>query len=189
MAEHIPDSTEPGPRETSRIIVIYENAEAREMAIRSSQELAALLPASAGLNVNWWSFALLSDAAFASSAAQKAVKADLLVFAITPEGDLPQEIKLWLEDWICQRRVREGAVVGLVLLESPPRPGEIACLKEIYLRHAAHRAGMDYLSQVPSALSLGMPDSLDSYRARAGQVTSVLDEILRGCLPPPTLLR
>ena len=189
MVERIPDSTEPGPKEASRLVVIYENTAAREMAIRSSQELAGLLPAGGGLNVRWWSFALLGDAAFANDAATQAVDANLVVFAVTPAGDLPQKIKLWIENWICQRRVREGAVVGLVLLDSPSRPGEIACLKEIYLRHAAHRAGMDYLSQVPSSLTKGMPDSLDSCRDRAGQVTSVLDEILNTCLPPPTLLR
>ena len=94
-----------------------------------------------------------------------------------------------MERWICQRSEREGALVGLVLADRHSRPGEIACLKEIYLRHAAHRAGMDYLSQVPPVLPKAMPDSLDMYRERAGQVTSVLDEILRTGLPPSAQLR
>jgi hypothetical protein len=185
MVESIPDPVAPQSKGTSRVVVAYETTATRELAIRSSQELAGLFAGEAGLNVRWWSFALLCDPAFAKDAAVQASDADLLVFAITPAGDLPQEIKLWMENWITHRTVREGAVVGLVLLEGHSRPGEIACLKEIYLRHAAHRAGMDYLSQLPSALPKAMPDSLDSYRERAGQVTSVLDEILRTCLPPP----
>jgi len=185
----MPDGPESKLKKPGRIIVVYENSAAREHAIRSSHELAGALSAEAGFHVDWWSFDSLCDSAFGSGAASRAAAADLLIFAITPAGDLPQEIKSWMERWICQRSEREGALVGLVLADRHSRPGEIACLKEIYLRHAAHRAGMDYLSQVPPALPKAMPDSLDMYRERAGQVTSVLDEILRTGLPPSAQLR
>jgi hypothetical protein len=176
-----------GLKDPRRIIVIYETPAAREHAIRSSHELAGTPCAEAGFEVEWWSFDSFSDAAFAGQAADKAAVSDLLIFAIVQGGDLAQDVKLWLEKWIWKRSEREGAVVGLVLLDPQSSPGELACLKEVYLRHAAHRAGMDYLSYVPPALVRTMPDSLDSYSQRAGQVTSVLDEILRGGLPPPSL--
>lgn len=112
----------------------------------------------------------------ASQAAERAAGADLIVFAMTGSGDLPQEIKLWIEEWLGKRTAHEGALVGLVETESGPCP--IACLKEIYLRHVAHRAGMDYLSHEPPTAQKAIPDSLDSFNQRAGQMTTVLDEIL-----------
>jgi hypothetical protein len=55
----------------------------------------------------------------------------------------------------------------------------VASVREIYLRHAARRAGMDYLSHAAPTLRRAMPDSLDSFSERAGRVTSVLDGILQ----------
>jgi hypothetical protein len=184
MLTRIPDGLEPGLREASRIVVAFENTATRELALRSSPDLAKLCSTKARNLVQWLAFASLSD----STPAREAAVADLLIFAITRAGDLPLEVKLWIENWVCQRNEREGAVVGLILAERHSSPGDVACLKEIYLRHAAHRAGMDYLSQVPAVLPVSMPDSLESYSYRAGQVTSVLDKILHTNPPPPTLL-
>ncbi|HLX72340.1 MAG TPA: hypothetical protein VKV04_22200, partial [Verrucomicrobiae bacterium] len=50
--------------------------------------------------------------------------------------------------------------------------------REIYLRHIAHRAGMDFLSHAAPTAAKAIPDSLDSFSKRAGQMTSVLDNIL-----------
>jgi hypothetical protein len=50
--------------------------------------------------------------------------------------------------------------------------------KFVYLRAAAHRAGMDYWTSIPQNLARSVPDSLDSYSERATQVTTLLDEIL-----------
>ncbi len=183
------DGVKPVPKKTIRIAVVYENPAAREHVLRSGPGLTGGLSAEAGCAVQWWSFDKLCDAAFSTEAVNGAAAADLLVFAITPKGDLAQEIKLWIEQWICQRREREGTVVGLVLTERRAGLPEKNCLKEIYLRHAAHRAGMDYLSQLPSALPKAMPDSIDSYREREGRMSSVLDDILHLPPPPPMLLR
>jgi hypothetical protein len=61
--------------------------------------------------------------------------------------------------------------------------------KYAYLRNAAHRAGMDYLTQIPQSISSrSIPDSLDSYSQRADKVTSVLDGILHQKAPPPQML-
>ena len=91
--------------------------------------------------------------------------------------------KLWIERWLGKRREREGAIVGLV--SGQTAPCATAGLKEIYLRHIAHRAGMDYLSRTTPTAPFAMPDSLDSFCNRARQVTSVLDDILRTRFIPP----
>jgi len=173
-------------RKPQSVVVLYENVATRERAAKFCDHLLEQQSAKDTLKIHWCSFSSLGDSASASDAAKKARKADMIVFAVISEGELSQEIKLWTETWLGKRHELEGAVVGLVV-DRRPNPCEMACLKEIYLRHLARRAGMDYLCQMPSTMPKGMPDSLDSYDQRAGQVTSVLDEILRAHLPPPPL--
>jgi hypothetical protein len=173
-----------GAKKPRCVVVVYENVAAREHAARFCDQLTEQRSAKAALNLDWWSFDSLTDSAPASEAARKAKKADLIIFAVTSGGELPPEIKLWTETWLGKRNDLEGAVVGLVV-DREANPCEIACLKEIYLRHLARRAGMDYLSQMPPTMPKAMPDSLDSFGERARQVTSVLDEILRSHFTPP----
>ena len=163
--------------EPSRVFVLYENAAAREHALRATRDLAI---------AHWWSFARLAGSPRAAEdASSKAATADMVVFAITPAGDLPGEIKLWIETWISRRSEREGVIVGLVSRRESP--GEIACLKEIYLRHTAHRAGMDYLSHVQRSPAMILPDSLDSCKERERRISSVLDDILHSGFTPPAV--
>ena len=122
---------------------------------------------------------------YRSDAYNKAATADMILFSMSSAGDLPHEVKLWIERWLNRRSEREGALIGLVT-DRPANPFEIASLKEVYLRHTAHRAKMDYLShEIPTARK-AIPDSIDSYNRRAGQMTSVLDQILRN-QPTPSI--
>lgn len=176
MFSRVLDAVESGSKENCRIVVVYEDNATRECVLRSAQQLGDAACGDLGLEIHWCPFSLLEEASSADDAANKAVNADVIIFAVAPGGDLPQEAKLWIEKWIGKRREREGALVGLVDRQSAS--DDLACLKEIYLRHVAHRAGMDYLSNVSLKLFKAIPDSLDSYSERAGHVTSVLDEIL-----------
>jgi len=169
-----------GPAAPARfVVVLYENASAREQASRFCERMAE--HRDAPLQVSWWSLSFLSQPAMAHDAAEKALAAELIVFAMSGGGDLPHDAKIWVESWLGRRHGHEGAIVGLV---ENANPGEIASLKEIYLRHIAHRAGMDYLSHSTPTAAKAMPDSIESYNARAGHMTSVLAEILR--VQPPT---
>jgi hypothetical protein len=122
------------------------------------------------------SFGQLRDPAEADRARQWAVSAHLILFALSSPGDLPDDVKAWIESWVHRRNAREGTLVGLVM----DRPGLRASpsLAELYLRHTARRAGMDYLSRLPQTFRWSIPDSLDSYGRRAETVTSVLNKIL-----------
>lgn len=159
------------------LIVLYENPAARELAVGFCEKFARESCADVGLGVNWYSFEDLTVPASMEAAANVAVAADLLAFSVTASGDLSAAIKLWTKNWLLRRGEREGWLVGLVL-EDGAELRRVACLKEIYLRHLAHRAGMDYLSHFPAKIPRAIPDSLDSFNRRAEQVTPVLDEIL-----------
>jgi hypothetical protein len=157
---------------TWSVVVLFEDASAREQGVRFCNHLIERYWAEQGFDVSWYSFSMLQAG---EESAEKAAAADIIVFAMHPEGEMPLEIRDWVENWVRRRGDREGALVGLMDRSAyPAATGE----RYIYLRNAAHRAGMDYWTQLPQNLH-GISDSIESYSERAKQVTSVLDEILQ----------
>jgi len=169
-------------RRRQNVVMVCENDAARQHALRSQPGLGFDDAKPKDKPIAWWSFEQLSEKIHADDAAAKAAAADLVVFSVSTSGDLPDHVKLWIEKWVANRNDREGALVCLVSV--PKTPAYLASLKEIYLRHTAHRAGMDYLSEIPSGPGKALPDSPDSCRERARHVSSVLDEILRAGVNP-----
>jgi hypothetical protein len=173
MVESISKQSE--GRATKCVVVIYEEPSIRERAVQFCERLAEQEKFSV-MEMNWWSFQLLNQTDLAADAAQKAASADVVIFAMGARGDLPDEIKLWIEKWLNKRGEREGALVGLLNRDDGY---DMASFREIYLRHTARRAGMDYLSHAAPTAQDAIPDSIDSFSERAGRVTSVLDNILQ----------
>jgi hypothetical protein len=173
---YVTKQSEEGTPETRCVVVIYENTVFRDRAVQFCERLGEGRKFSM-VEMDWWSFPLLSQPVAAGDAADKAAGADVVVFAMGAGGDLPDEIKLWIEKWLNKRGEREGALVGL--LNHEDLPYRTASFREIYLRHAARRAGMDYLSHSAPTVTAAIPDSIDSFSERAGRMTSVLDDILQ----------
>jgi hypothetical protein len=100
------------------------------------------------------------------------------VFATQPAGDLPKAVRGWVETWVDKRGEREGTLFGL---HEPTRDSTTSATaaKFAYLRSAAHRAGLDYLTQAAQNAWHSVPDSIETFSERAEQMTTVLDEILR----------
>lgn len=133
---------------------------------------------------HWWRTDFLEDNAMAATAAQEAANADFIVVSSSPDRELSPIVKNWFEAWIAQRGGREGAFVDLT--DTGDGSTEGAQHKKSFLRSAAHRAMMDYLTKVPAVINGKLPDSSESADLRAAQVTSVLDNILHQ--PPPPRL-
>lgn len=163
------------------VTIIYEDIPAREAAVRFSDNLVRRFWSEYEFDVGWWSMHDLEQPEKVRTSAEKAAKADLLVFALNPEGELPECFFAWVDRWIGKRGEREGALAGL--LDPAAAPNGVATKKYLYLRSLAHRARMDYLMQVPENMVGTIPDSIDSYAERASTRTSVLDEILTRPLP------
>lgn len=163
------------------VIIIYDDLPTREEAVKFSDGLVRRFWSEYEFDVGWSSMKQLEKSDVAKTSAENAAKADLLVFALKPEGELPDCFFAWVDRWIDKRGEREGALAGL--LDPAANPNGIATQKYLYLRTLAHRAGMDYLMQLPENMVRTIPDSIDSYAQRASTKTSVLDEILNRPLP------
>jgi hypothetical protein len=171
---------------TWSVVVVYEDAPARERAVVFCDQLVGRFWAQLELDIDWWSFASLKESQSAKAATDKVTRADLIVFCAVPEGNLPAPVKAWVETWIEERGEREGMLIGL--LETPDAPCALEGDKHHYFRQVAHRGGMDYLTHLPQEISRPIPDSLDWYTQRADKVTSLLEGILDQQSPPPHLL-
>src|SRR5579871_3068010 len=82
------------------LAVIYENPAIREHAVKFCERLAHEQESAPTAETNWWSFHLLSHSEAGVDAAQKAASADVVIFAMDAVGDLPEGIKLWIENWL-----------------------------------------------------------------------------------------
>jgi len=176
MVQSIKNQSKAQVPEAKCAVVIYENPSIRERAVQFCERLAEGQKFST-IEMEWWSFPLLGQPAVAGNAVEKAAGADVVIFAMESGGDLPDEIKWWIERWVNKRGEREGALVGLLHRED--RPPDVASFREIYLRHIARRAGMDYLSHSAPTAARAIPDSIDSFSERAGRRTSLMDGILQ----------
>jgi hypothetical protein len=154
------------------IAVIYENPPTRQRAVEFCDALVERFWAREDFDVGWWSFAELLETEAARQASEKASDADVVVFSVQPDGDLPAEITAWVEAWLQRRGDREGTLVGLT--ESTAEN----CPKHIYLRSIAHRGALDYFTELPCSKVESIPDEVEYCAERARQVTGVLEEIL-----------
>lgn len=163
------------------VLALYENAQARQLAVQFCDGLVQRFWTEFGFELNWCAWSELS-----SEVGQRAREAGLIIVALGGRGNIPLHIKDWLELTLQNRAEREGVLVGLPGLELGCDPE--AAATQMYLRKLAHHAGMDYLTAVPESLPTRVPESADAYNERATQVTSVLDKILNSTSPPPRML-
>ena len=167
--------------------VVCEDEVARARAGSICEHMARRFRGDIEFQFRWWLFDDLRRSVLAEEAAQAAVRAAMVFFATRHNSELPEHVKSWIESWVNARADQSGALVWLATDQdpggsqaAPPHPG---------LLHAAHRAGMDFLSDVPDYLTLALPESPQWFNDRANVLGPVMDSILRqtGSPPPPMM--
>lgn len=167
---------------TWNVAVIYEGPEAREKGVGFCDALVERFWTRCALEVSWLAFESIPKEESASELLKKVAMADLVVFVVASNRELPLHVHAWVEEWLRLRGEREGGLVALAPEGKLSGTGPHA-----FLRQVAHRAGMDFLTELPQSLGDPIPDSLDFYTQRACAVTRVLDDILRQPQTPPAL--
>src|SRR5262245_27821344 len=110
-------------------VILYEDRPARERALDFWHHVTRQHEPDDELVVDMISFAQLSQVDEARRTVSKAAVADFIVFAVSADGDVPDEIRSWIESWLGLRDAREGAMVGLV--EGDRGIGAAASSKEV----------------------------------------------------------
>lgn len=161
---------------TWSVAVIFEDTGAQEKAIQFCDSLVRKFWSDFKFDVVWWAFDGLKSAEAAEEALNKSLAANLVVFAVQSQRELPAHIHQWMSDWLQRRGTREGTLVGLLNSAADTNSGSI--FVQTFLRHCAHTAGMDFLTEIPENLALRIPETLESCSERAHQITGVLNGIL-----------
>jgi len=169
------------PKESWSVVVVYEDTFARDRAMQLCDHLVREFWSNIEFDFHWWRFSYLGERLLAEEAAAHALTARVIIFATTPQAGLPLVVQDWVESWVDKRGEREGVVIGLATTGGAYPCGSAA---DVYVRSVARRAGMDYLTEALPVAPGTLPNSLDTYRQRAAQKTSVLDEILSHAPPP-----
>ena len=165
--------------------VLYEDAQARNRVADFCNRIAQRFWGQFEFDVSWSSFESLASESSANEAAKKAMQADFVVFGVILDDRIPSHVKRWVEKWLEHRGEHEGALVSVPSTADLPQFETSAMSR--FLRNVAHRAGMDYLTEIPQGLSQPFPDSPESCAERARQVTSLLSEILHSTAPRTNL--
>jgi hypothetical protein len=130
-------------REVCGVMVLYEDLPARALAIQLHDRLIPRFKGEIEFGFNWWRFDYLADPEIAREAASCALRADLILVALHQLADVSLTVKSWFETWLWKRPAGEGA---LAVVRVSPVAGEPILHDDAFLRLAAKRAHLDYLT-------------------------------------------
>ncbi len=184
MARAATDDLECPSKERWLALVVCEDELAHARALSICENLTRRFWGEIEFALSWWLFTNLECAVNAEEAAHVAMEADMIFLATQPHGDFPEKVISWIETWAKRRGDREGALVWITGDESAPSGGP----RQLYLRQVAHRAGMDFLSEIPESPAPALPESPEWFANRARAMGTVMDGILKQTGSPPELV-
>ena len=108
-----------------------------------------------------WNFDALQIPEIRKGAAAEAARADMIVIVTCGAGELPDEVKAWIEAWLaekCEMRHDQGGLT--VLFDAPAADdlGASALCQFAYLQRVARKANMEFF--VSTFDQLGDPTGL-----------------------------
>jgi hypothetical protein len=166
----------PQDKEMFSALIAYEDTMTRDRALRICDRLVAKFWKDVEFDYSWWRFDFLRDREILDAAAHSAARADLILVSAHSSRELPSSVQGWIETWLPLRK-SGGGVLGAMI---GTREDQLRGLTPIhvYLREAAQRANMDFLSQMIDAPLGRLDGSFETITNRAEKVTSLLDNIL-----------
>ncbi len=127
------------------VVVVYEDVSAQKLALDISDHLRARFGEDLEFEFGWWNFKFLGDAEMAQAARREAQSADIVLFSLHHESELPAAVTRWIENWTPERLGQTGALAVMTepWLAADRRPARPEV--EDYLAGVARRAEMDFL--------------------------------------------
>lgn len=165
------------------VVVAYEDAGTRERAMAVCQGTIAQQWHGLDLDCTWWKFDFLHHPAIAKAAAEAAARADLIIYSVHAEKDLPTVVKAWIKQWLPKQTGKDGALI--VLVEGGGDNNAVRAPALQYLQRIASEASMTFFVRFFKRSEELPGCSLETISERADAVTDVLSEILsyRGGFP------
>jgi sulfite reductase alpha subunit-like flavoprotein len=133
-------------RASFNVVIMYEDFAAGKHAKETYDYLVQHLEREYEFTNQMWKFDVLTNAKMKEMAVKDAVMADLIIVSAHGLGELPREVKSWIEQWVPQK---SNAMAALAALVNPPDGDHAPHAESIrrYLQDVAQRAGIGFFSQ------------------------------------------
>lgn len=171
-----PDPTNESPAETWLVTVLYDAPEARQCAARACDGLVRRFWSQVEFDLTWWTLEEL-EGPEGAEVGRRLQQTDIVVVALAEPRQLRAGVLARLQDWLGQRKGREGALIALCAGRQEPLHRVEPTLNAM-LHQLARRTGLDYLNQAPECLPGRLPNSIEGYTRRAEESTDVMRKIL-----------
>ncbi len=126
-----------------RVVIVYEDFTTARRAKQAYDFLAANLTHEWQVTSQMWKFGLLRIPEIRAMAAEDVMLADLIIVSCKGDGELPADVKDWIEMW----QGDKGEPVGLIVLfDRPPEQAEHASATQTYLERVAKRRRMEFFT-------------------------------------------
>ena len=126
---------------TFRVVIVYEDLRTARQAKQAYDFLAANLTHEWQVTSQMWKFGLLHLPDLRALAAEDALRADLIIVACNAEGELPAEVRTWIEMSLGSKA---DTVALVAVLDCPPGHAERAHGIQACLERVAQRAHMEF---------------------------------------------
>ena len=123
------------------VVIAYEDYEAGTRARHMMGRLASQLAMEFRILTDDWKFEMIDDRRLRSHAVQAAAAADMVILAVSGDGELPSHITDWFEQWTVCTRAEPVALVVLHSLEQETLD-ELPSLRR-YLQSISAPRGID----------------------------------------------
>jgi hypothetical protein len=128
------------------VLVIYEDFPARLRIQHVYWMLMRELSDEFNFDCSWYGFQDLEIPRSAARASAAAANADLILFSVDLETELPPAVKSWIESWIGVKAAQDAALAAL--LNNVHRRNKRRMPIWKYLSGIAQRAGMSFLPEI-----------------------------------------
>ena len=134
-------------KRTFNAVMAYEDASTVERAQKAWDHLVCTLPGHSEPGLRSWKFDFLRIREMRAVAVRDAARADMILIATRGAGELPAEVKAWIDGWLAHKgEARDDKSTLAVLFDAPSdKVGVPALAQFAYLQRAARRGNMDFL--------------------------------------------
>ena len=131
-------------RPTFNVVIVYEDFAAGKHAKETYDYLVQQLGRDFDFNNQMWKFDVLGNSKMKEMAVKDAVVADLVVLSSHGVGELPDEVKSWIEQWTAQPG---NAMVLVALMDRPEDEASEPSSIRAYLQGVARKSKLDFFAQ------------------------------------------
>lgn len=159
------------------VVIVYEDFAAGKHAKETFDYLVHQLGNDYEFTNQMWKFDVLGNSKMQEMAVKDALMADLIIISTHGIGDLPVEVKSWVDQWGAKKL---NAMALVALVDRPPgEDASSSAAVRSYLQNIARRAGIGFFAQPNDWPDRDDDFSIQQISARAERTSSIMADFIQ----------